>query len=214
MLADLSGGIGTISFQHRRYGTDTQIAWIVEYSTNQGATWVESGRFTPGVNVATFTAVVDQPGAARLRIRAAIASGTSNRRANLDDLVITAYGAGGEGMTFGQWSGGLAPTPELVMAYGIGAAAGPQSVGAAPVPGWDGDWLEISALVRTNDPLLTVIGDAVEEVAEFGSAAVVTIEGQPADDQTGVPDGHQHQRFRVPADTPQKFLRLRVELAQ
>jgi hypothetical protein len=213
MLADLSGGIGTITFEHRRFGTDAQIAWVVEYSTNQGASWTEIGRFTPGENVTTFSATTNVAAPARVRIRAAVATGTSNRRANIDDLVITAYTAGGEGMTFNQWSGDLAPTPELVMVYGIGAAADPQSVGAEPVPSWDGGWLEISALVRTNDPSLTVVGEAVEEVIDFGGAAVATIEGQPADDQTGVPEGHQHQRFRVPADTPQKFLRLHLQLA-
>jgi len=38
MNADKSGGIGTISLKHRRYGTDTQVSWRVEYSTNGGST--------------------------------------------------------------------------------------------------------------------------------------------------------------------------------
>ena len=38
MLADKSNGLGTISFQYRRYGTDAQVDWKVEYSTNQ-STW-------------------------------------------------------------------------------------------------------------------------------------------------------------------------------
>jgi hypothetical protein len=98
------------------------------------------------------------------------------------------------------------------MTYAVGGATDPQSVGMAPVPGWGGDWLEISALVRTNDPSLTVVGETVEHVADFGGASVVTVEGQPIDPQTSAPDGHQHQRFRVPVDSPQKFLRLRIEL--
>jgi endonuclease I len=89
MLSDLSG-IGTVSFQHRRYGTDTQVPWIVERSTDQGGTWAEIGRFTAGENAATFSATLDLPSALRLRIRTATA-GNSNRRTNLDDIVITPY---------------------------------------------------------------------------------------------------------------------------
>ncbi len=92
MLADKTGGIGTIGFQHRRYGTDTQIEWIVEYSLNAGSSWSEAGKFTPGASVASFTATIDQEGAVRIRIRTAIA-GSANRRANIDDILLTDYSA-------------------------------------------------------------------------------------------------------------------------
>jgi hypothetical protein len=92
MLADKSGGLGTISFQHRRYGTDSQVEWIVDYSTNAGAGWVEVGRFTPGTSAATFSAAANVTNSARIRIRTE-ASGASNRRANVDDITITSYAA-------------------------------------------------------------------------------------------------------------------------
>jgi endonuclease I len=89
MLSDLSG-IGTFSFQHRRFGTDNQVQWIVERSTNQGGVWSEIGRFTAGTNAATFSASLESSSPSRLRIRnAATASG--DRRANIDDIVITPY---------------------------------------------------------------------------------------------------------------------------
>lgn len=88
MLADKSGGIGTISCQHRRYGTDTQVEWIVEYSADSGSTWTEAGKFTPGATAATFTATVNQAAAGRIRIRTA-SIGSTNRRANVDDILIT-----------------------------------------------------------------------------------------------------------------------------
>jgi len=90
MLADTTGGMGTISFQHRRYGTDTQIEWIVEYSTNGGSVWTEAGRFTAGANAATFTSTVNSGSNGRVRIRTN-ATGTSNRRTNIDEFSITAY---------------------------------------------------------------------------------------------------------------------------
>jgi hypothetical protein len=90
MLADTTGGMGVISFQHRRYGTDTQIEWIVEYSTNGGSVWSEAGRFTSGANAATFTSTVNSGVNGRVRIRTN-ATGTSNRRTNIDEFSITAY---------------------------------------------------------------------------------------------------------------------------
>ena len=211
MLADLPDGIGTISFQHRRYGTDAQIAWIVEYSTNQGASWTEVGRFTPGENVATFSASPNVSAPARVRIRAAIASGTSNRRANLDDLIITAYGAPA-GMTFAQWSGGLDRTPELVMAYAIGGATNAQSLGEAPGHGFDGAVLSIEALVRTNDPALRVTGLTTTDLV----TAAWTNNGVTVTDITKKPEDPADTARRV-FSTPQgtngaKFLRLRIEL--
>jgi endonuclease I len=211
MLSDLPGGIGTISFQHRRYGTDTQIAWIVEYSTNLGTSWTEIGRFTPGADVATFSASPNIAAPARVRLRAAIASGTSNRRANLDDLVITSYSAP-EGMTFAQWSGGLAPTSDLVQRYAIGGAANAQAVGEVPSHRYDGTTLSIEALVRTNDPDLRVSGQATTDLAAVGwSTTKVTATdiakrpGDPADTARRV--------FSVPRETDAaKFLRLRIEL--
>ena len=90
MLADTTGGMGVISFQHRRYGTDLQIEWIVEYSTNGGSVWTEAGRFTAGANATTFTSTVNSGSNGRVRIRTN-ATGTSNRRTNIDEFSITAY---------------------------------------------------------------------------------------------------------------------------
>jgi hypothetical protein len=211
MLGDLSGGIGTISFVHRRYATDTQIQWIVEYSTDQGATWTEAGRFTAGENVATFSATPNISTPARLRIRAAVATGTSNRRANLDDLVITAYSAPA-GMTFAQWSGGLARTPELVMAYAIGGATNAQSAGQPPAYGYTGATLSIEALVRTNDPSLRVFAHASTDLLTAGwstnNVTATDLAKKPDD-----PADTARRVFSVPQGTdPAKFLRLRVEL--
>jgi subtilisin-like proprotein convertase family protein len=90
MLADKPGGLGSISFQYGRYGTDAQIEWIVEHSVDGGITWAESGRFTPGVTPATFNAVIGETRPARVRIRTE-AGAASNRRANIDDILLTDF---------------------------------------------------------------------------------------------------------------------------
>jgi hypothetical protein len=210
MLGDLPGGIGTISFQHRRYGTDTQVAWIVEYSTNQGTTWVEAGRFTAGENVATFSATPNIPAPARLRIRAAVV-GSSNRRTNIDDLVITSYTTPA-GMTFGQWSGGLERTPDLVRAYAVGGAPNAQSAGQAPSASFEGAMLLMEALVRTNDPSLRVYAHAcIDLIAGGWSTNGVTAVDVPK--RSDDPADTARRVFSVPRGTDlAKFLRLRIEL--
>jgi hypothetical protein len=302
MLSDLAG-IGTVSFQHRRYGTDTQVQWIVERSTDQGAAWTEVGRFTAGTSVATFSATLDLASPARLRIRTA-ATGTSNRRANIDDIVITPYvapvvpppvitspllgngrvgeeftyqltaanspdlleiedlpsglavdsltpgritgrpseggnfavtlravNAGGEATatlqltidssSYGEWSGepgggDPASSPELLTAYAVGGAANPSAPGETPLAEIDGlaENLVLSAVVRTDDPNLAVTAVAVDDLTAFGGPNQITIQGERAADQTGVPPGHEHLLFRAPIgpNDSKKFLRLRIEL--
>jgi len=94
MLADKPGGIGLISLQHRRYGSDPQIPWVVEYSTDGGVSWTEAGGFTAGVEVAIFSATVNETRPSRVRVRADGGDATTNRRANIDDLLITDTAAG------------------------------------------------------------------------------------------------------------------------
>lgn len=211
MLADLPGGIGTISFQHRRYASDQQIAWVVEYSTNQGGAWTEAGRFTPGVNVATFSVTPNVSAPARIRIRAAVQTGADNRRANIDDLVITAYTAPAA-MTFSQWSGGLDPSPDLLQRYAIGGATNAQTPGEAPSHGFDGAKLSIEALVRTNDPSLGVHAQATTDLGgvNWSTNNIITTE---IPKKPGDPPDTARRVFSTPQGTNSaKFLRLRIEL--
>lgn len=90
MLENRPGGIGTIELKHKRYGTDTQVEWIVEYSLNSGGNWTEAGRFTSNGSIQTFSSTVNQTGNYRLRIRTE-ATSTSSRRTNVDDIVVTGY---------------------------------------------------------------------------------------------------------------------------
>jgi hypothetical protein len=95
MSSDKSSGVGTISFSYRRYGTDTQVAWRVEYSTDTGSTWTTAGaEFTPAASdtVQNFSANVNISGNVRVRIICVTAGNTSsNRRMNIDDLTITDF---------------------------------------------------------------------------------------------------------------------------
>ncbi len=90
MQEDWPHGIGTIHFRYARYGDDLQAAWRVEYSVDQGQTWTGAGtQFTAGANATHLFAAtpgIDQP--ARIRIRSVAGEGTSNRRLNIDDILL------------------------------------------------------------------------------------------------------------------------------
>ncbi len=91
MLENKVDGIGEISFLYRRFGTDAQIEWIIEYSLNGGSSWTSAGTFTADATVRTFSAVINEVSDnVRMRIRANEAS-TVDRRANVDNILITGY---------------------------------------------------------------------------------------------------------------------------
>lgn len=97
MLQDKANGIGTISFYYRRYGTDAQVDWKVEYSTNGGSSWIQIGSaFTApsSDDVQLFSETVDVNGNIRIRIKRATEEGTVNRRLNIDDILVTDFGGG------------------------------------------------------------------------------------------------------------------------
>ncbi len=98
MQEDLTNGLGHIVFQYRRYSTDVQEAWMVEYSTDSGGDWTQIGPvFTaPSMDeVQTFSNRVGVAGNARVRIRRVTGTGVSDRRLNIDNIALTSYIAGG-----------------------------------------------------------------------------------------------------------------------
>lgn len=94
MLEDKADGLGEITFLYRRYGSDAQVDWKVEYSVDQGVTWIQIGSdFTSPANndVQTFSEEVNIEGNVRIRIVRATLTGTVNRRINIDDIQLTDF---------------------------------------------------------------------------------------------------------------------------
>jgi hypothetical protein len=121
MLANKTAGIGNLSFLYRRYGTDAQVDWKVEYSINDGVDWVQVGDvFTaPDTDdVQTFSAQLDINADVRIRIKRATEEGTANRRLNIDDIVMTDFGtAASPSLAIGSPSNGtiLAPGSDVTV---------------------------------------------------------------------------------------------------
>jgi len=92
MIESKPTGIGTVSFKYRAYtGDTTQIQWLVQYSMDAGITWTTIGSFTATSTVQTFSQTVNQAGFGRIRIIANTNLADANRRANVDDIVITEF---------------------------------------------------------------------------------------------------------------------------
>ena len=102
-----------------------------------------------------------------------------------------------------------------LMRYALGGNAPGDSV-AKPVSSVTGGYLVITAIVRTDDPNLTVVGEAVTNLGNYASGtSVVEVQGVDAADQGGVPVGCKLRTFSIAQGSDaKKFLRLKASLAQ
>jgi hypothetical protein len=114
--------------------------------------------------------------------------------------------------TFDTWTGGnVTMTPAILQTYAIGGGNYNGTVAPqAPVTTVASGNLTLTAIVRTDDPALTVIGEHKTDLTlgTWNSLGNGTATGV---DQTGVPTGNQRRAFTTPADGTKKFLRLRAD---
>ena len=113
--------------------------------------------------------------------------------------------------TFSNWSGGAALTPALQLEYAIGGATSPNATNGVPsVTTVTSNTLSITAVVRTNDPTLTVTGQALVDLA-VGPWSTNDVTMTP--EVTAAPEGCQVQTFSTPrGQDSKKFLRLQTTL--
>jgi len=119
------------------------------------------------------------------------------------------------GSTFAGWSNGADLNSENLAKYAIGGASSLSVEGVQPTSALDGTSLSITAIVRTDDTTLTVVGQAVTNLADYASSElVVQVEGDATGiDQTDVPAGCTKKKFSVArGDAGKKFLRLKAAL--
>ena len=183
MLENKPDGLGTISFKYRRYGTDAQVDWVVQYSKNDGVDWIQIGDvFTAPASdeIRTFSQAVNVTGNIRVRIKRGTETGTANRRLNIDDITITNFiDPGTSSLT------NFAVTPTA-------ANTGQQvtftwdaiDVSAIKFQAFDGEkWFDLEELTNVNASLGTinfVIPDGAEEgtyllrIVDRNNSAVVS----------------------------------------
>ncbi len=132
------------------------------------------------------------------------------------DLGLVFWSNNDGGTTFAEWSGGEPATPDLVLKYAVGGAASPTGDSTASVTGINATTLSITAIVRIDDPDLTVVGETTDDLTVGPWTTVgVTVNGAGQGvDQTGVPEGCERKVFSVERDgDAKKFLRLKATLA-
>jgi hypothetical protein len=115
--------------------------------------------------------------------------------------------------TFAGWAGeGVSMTPELLMKYAIGGAANSLATGELPVVGKDGSNLTLTAVVR-KDSTLTIVGQAVSNLEDYGTPASVTSLTGTSEgvSQIGVPTDCERRIFKSTLTGSRSFLRISVQ---
>jgi len=140
-----------------------------------------------------------------LVVRVTDAGGLSGS-ANVPVTVRDVY----EGMTPDLWVPGtnVTLTSELLLKYAVGGASSPTGSSENTVTVLDGSKLTLTAVVRTNDPSLNVVGEAGVNLSNWNTNGVSVVPSS----QTNVPEGCQRRIYSVDrANSPSRqFLRLRV----
>jgi hypothetical protein len=129
------------------------------------------------------------------------ASGSANVTITVRDVL--------EGMTWGPWLAGVNGTPELLLKYAIGGATSPAGSSESTVTVLDSNKLSLTAVVRTNDVSLSVVGEAGASLGSWSSSGVSVAASL---NQASVPEGCQRKVYSVDrSNSPtRQFLRLRV----
>lgn len=92
-ITEKENGIGAISFDYAPYGSDSQSKWVVEYSQDDGLTWIQVGDVlnnVKGGSAEFFNETVNIRGNSRFRIFTTDTyAASADRRLNVDNILIT-----------------------------------------------------------------------------------------------------------------------------
>ena len=113
--------------------------------------------------------------------------------------------------SFNEWTGGEVPmTPGLLTKYAVGGAASPAGFSEQPAAGFSDANFALTAIVRTNDRLLTVVGQSSTDLITW-TDLVNNPSGTPSSSQAGAPSGCERRDFSISTNTePKIFLRLEI----
>jgi hypothetical protein len=193
----VGSGVGTVQ------ASEGSVSWSITSGNELGLFAIDgqSGQIKTaraidyeGLSSKTITLVVRVTDAGGL-------SGSANVPITVGDVM--------DGMTFGQWLGGVPPTPELLLKYAVGGAASPAAASESTITVLDGSKLTLTAVVRTNDPSLNVVGEAGTDLSNWNASGVSVV---PTASQVGVPEGCERRIYSVDISSSpfRQFLRLRV----
>ncbi len=161
----------------------------------------------------TITPVANQTGTATITVTGRDGVSTAS-----DTFVVTVNPVTPAESTYANWSGGAVLDSVGLSKYAIGGANSLTATeGVQPSSALADGFLVITAIVRTDNSSLTVVGQAVTDLANYVSGTeVTTVNGVETTDQAGVPvpPGHKRKTFSVAQDSDtKKFMRLSASLS-
>jgi hypothetical protein len=209
-LAFLNGGV--LVFDP---ATTSAISASGAFSADQGATLLVSGNITVGsyniLQAAGFS------GVSQMTVTG-LPDGLYGSLSATENTLVLEVTNTPPAISFSAWAGGALPDSDAnndgfsaLAEYGLGANA-PASGVNRPVLVYDANaaQLTLTAIIRVNDPQLTVSAQASSDLTNWTTNNVTS---EPAVDQTGVPEGSERRVFRAPLDGAKKFLRLFFNLS-
>jgi hypothetical protein len=113
--------------------------------------------------------------------------------------------------SFNEWTGGgVLMTPGLLTKYAVGGAPSPAGFSEQSAAGFSDANFALTAIVRTSDPLLTVIGQSSTDLITW-TDLINNPSGTLSFSQAGAPSGCKRLDFTIPIDADsKKFLRLKI----
>jgi hypothetical protein len=196
----MGSGVGTLA------ATESNVTWSITSGNELGLFAIDgqSGQIrTAGA--------IDYEALSNKTITLGVRVTDAGGAASSADVAITVRDVD-EGMTPQLWlagSGWTEMSPELWLKYAVGGALSPTGSSENTVTMLDSEKLSLTAIIRTNDLSLSVLGEAGVDLSSWQTNGVSVA---PSASQDGVPDGSQRRIYSVDrTNSPSRqFLRLRV----
>jgi len=103
LLEEQATGISTLAFSYRSFGSDAiTAAFSVQYTKDNGNSWIETGEITPTATVQNFSTTVNQSGPIRIRIKYKNGITNNDHRFNIDNIEICPFSNTREIEVFGN----------------------------------------------------------------------------------------------------------------
>jgi hypothetical protein len=130
----------------------------------------------------------------------------------LQTLPLVFWSNDNGGATFTSWAQGAPLNTTNLSLYAVGGASGPTNNNSIPsVTLVTSNTLSITAIVRTNNPSLSVVGRTTTDLAN-GPWTTNSVTQSNAVDQSGVPFGTARQIFSTPRTSTNQFLGIEAVL--